>query len=303
MKITTDNNSGFCFGVVYAVERAEQELKKSRHLYCLGDIVHNSKEVERLAAMGLETIDHEKFKQLKNTKVLIRAHGEPPETYRIAAENNIRLIDASCPVVLRLQKDIRQGSDDAETQNGQSVIYGKHNHAEVIGLLGQTRGKGIVISGFNDLDKIDYNRPVKLYSQTTMSLDGYARISREIKKRMEAAGNNTELQFAQKDTICRQVSGRDKHLRQFARDNDVIIFVSGKKSSNGKALYSVCKAENQRSYFISEPDDLTAEMPKDAETIGVCGATSTPRWLMHDVKNAIEEMAQKNNNEKKKEDE
>ena len=288
MKITIDNNSGFCFGVVYAVERAEQELKNSDSLYCLGDIVHNSKEVERLSKLGLKSITHEEFKQLKNTKVLIRAHGEPPETYRIAAENNIRLIDASCPVVLRLQKTIKHGNDNAEPENGQSVIYGKKKHAEVIGLLGQTKGKGIVISNFDDLDKIDYTRPVHLYSQTTMSLEGYAKISGEIQKRMKAAGNESNIQFSQNDTICRQVSGRDKHLRKFAAENDVIIFVSGKKSSNGKALYGVCKAENDRSYFISEPDSLKSEIFKKADTVGICGATSTPLWLMEQVKEEIE---------------
>jgi len=288
MKITIDNNSGFCFGVVYAVERAEQELKNSDSLYCLGDIVHNSKEVERLSKLGLKSITHEEFKQLKNTKVLIRAHGEPPETYRIAAENNIRLIDASCPVVLRLQKTIKHGNDNTEPENGQSVIYGKKKHAEVIGLLGQTKGKGMVISNFDDLDKIDYTRPVHLYSQTTMSLEGYAKISDEIQKRMKAAGNESKIQFSQNDTICRQVSGRDKHLRKFAAENNVIIFVSGKKSSNGKALYGVCKAENDRSYFISEPDSLKPEMFKNADTVGICGATSTPLWLMKQVKEEIE---------------
>jgi 4-hydroxy-3-methylbut-2-en-1-yl diphosphate reductase len=288
MKITIDNNSGFCFGVVYAVERAEQELKNSDSLYCLGDIVHNSKEVERLSKLGLKSITHEEFKQLKNTKVLIRAHGEPPETYRIAAENNIRLIDASCPVVLRLQKTIKHGNDNAESENGQSVIYGKKKHAEVIGLLGQTKGKGMVISNFDDLDKIDYTRPVHLYSQTTMSLEGYAKISGEMQKRMKAAGNENKIQFSQNDTICRQVSGRDKHLRKFAAENDVIIFVSGKKSSNGKALYGVCKAENDRSYFISDPDSLKSEMFKKADTVGICGATSTPLWLMEQVKEEIE---------------
>jgi 4-hydroxy-3-methylbut-2-enyl diphosphate reductase len=288
MKITIDKNSGFCFGVVYAVERAEQELEHSDTLFCLGDIVHNSKEVERLSKLGLKTINREEFKQLTNTKVLIRAHGEPPETYRIAAENNIRLIDASCPVVLRLQKKIKLGNDNAESERGQTVIYGKKNHAEVIGLLGQTKGKGIVITGFDDLDKIDYTRPIHLYSQTTMSLEGYAKISAEIQKRMEAAGNKTEIQFSKNDTICRQVSGRDKHLRKFAAENDCIIFVSGTKSSNGKALYGVCKAENDRSYFISDPDDLQKEMIKHADTVGICGATSTPLWLMEKVKKKIE---------------
>ncbi len=293
MKITIDKNSGFCFGVVHAVERAEQVLKSMDKLYCLGDIVHNSKEVERLSNLGLETISRDFYKKLKNTTVLIRAHGEPPETYQIAKENNIKLIDASCPVVLRLQKKIKQGTDNAKLQNGQLVIYGKKNHAEVIGLLGQTRGKGIVISDKTDLCKIDYAYPVSIYSQTTMPLGNYAEIISEIRTRMVAAGVNPDENLTVNNTICGQVSGRDRKIREFASANDIIIFVSGKKSSNGKALYQVCKSVNERSYFISDMNDFDENMLKNVNSIGICGATSTPRWLMEEVKNSIENIHKK----------
>ncbi|MEA2041483.1 MAG: 4-hydroxy-3-methylbut-2-enyl diphosphate reductase [Bacteroidota bacterium] len=288
MKITIDKNSGFCFGVVYAVEHAEKELKKNEPLYCLGDIVHNSLEVQRLENMGMITVSHKEYKELKDVKVLIRAHGEPPETYEIAKRNNIKLVDASCPVVLRLQNKVKRGTEASEEEDGQLVIYGKKNHAEVIGLLGQTAGKGIVITTEDDLEKIDFTRPIKVYSQTTMSTSGYASITSEIKRRMEDAGNDSQLAFQRNNTICRQVSGRDKVLKAFAANNDVIIFVSGKKSSNGKVLYDVCKAENKQTNFISNLDQLTPDMVQGAETVGICGATSTPMWLMEKVRDKLD---------------
>ena len=290
MKIDIDKNSGFCFGVVFAVQRAEKELKTDSMLYCLGDIVHNSVEVNRLNNLGLKTISHTEYKNLKNTKVLIRAHGEPPETYIIAKENNIELVDATCPVVLNLQKRVKNGTAKSEQETGQIIIYGKKNHAEVIGLLGQTNKKGIVITTFRDLEKIDFSKPIRIYSQTTMSLRGYAEITTEIKKRMKAVGNMSDLNFYQNNTICKQVSGRDVTLKKFSREHDVVIFVSGKKSSNGKVLYQVCKEENSRSYFISDIDELKTKMFKDVETVGICGATSTPMWLMEKVEDAINEL-------------
>ncbi len=291
MKITIDKNSGFCFGVVSAVRRVEEILEHQDTLYCLGDIVHNSKEVERLANLGLVTISHEQFKKLKNTTVLIRAHGEPPETYQTAKRNNVKIIDATCPVVLRLQKKVKKGADIATKDQGQSVIYGKKNHAEVVGLLGQTDGKGIVISNHKDLDNIDYTRPIHLYSQTTMNLQEYAEIIYEIRNRIQKAGKDIDQNLITQDSICRQVSGRDKKLRDFALKNDVVIFVSGKKSSNGKALYKVCKQMNEQSYFISDMDDLDASMIENAQSVGICGATSTPLWLMEEVKAGIQKMA------------
>ena len=286
MKIKIDKNSGFCFGVVYAIGHAEKELDRSGKLYCLGDIVHNSVEVERLEKKGLVTIDHEKFKNLTNCKVLIRAHGEPPETYEIAKNNNIELIDATCPVVLKLQQKIQKGYSEIEKQDGQLVIFGKKGHAEVIGLLGQTKGKGIVISDFDDLEKLDFSKPINIFSQTTKSLKKYAEIKAEIEKRISDSSS-----FISNNSICGAVSHRDKQLREFSKENDVVIFVSGKKSSNGKMLYQVCKKENKKTYFISDTDELKKEWFAGAEKTGICGATSTPAWLMEKVKNKILEIA------------
>ncbi len=291
MDITIDKKSGFCFGVVYAIEHAERELKTHKNLYCLGDIVHNSAEVKRLEKLGLITINHDEFKQLKNARVLIRAHGEPPETYRIAKENNITLIDASCPVVLNLQKKIKKAFHTKNSDNqedNQIVIYGKHGHAEVVGLLGQTNNKGIVISDESDLDLIDYSKPVTIFSQTTKSKDGYKAVTEEIRKRIIKEQGEDKLNFKAHNTICGQVSSRDKELKAFAQEKDVIIFVSGKKSSNGKVLYNVCKKYNERSYFISDIDELQPEWCSKTDSIGICGATSTPSWLMEKVKNQIE---------------
>lgn len=282
MEINIDKNSGFCFGVVYAIEHAEKELEKNNTLYCLGDIVHNNVEVKRLEDKGLITIDHQKFKKLKDCKVLIRAHGEPPETYEIANKNNIELIDATCPVVLKLQQKIKKGFTDISEKNGQLVIFGKKGHAEVIGLLGQTGGRGIVISGKEDLDKLDFTKPINIFSQTTKSLIEYAEIRQEIEKRISKS-----LSFISNNSICGAVSHRDKQLKKFSTENDIVIFVSGKKSSNGKMLYEVCKKENDNTYFISDSDELDKKWFTGAKKTGICGATSTPAWLMEKVKNKI----------------
>ncbi|MCK5822977.1 MAG: 4-hydroxy-3-methylbut-2-enyl diphosphate reductase [Bacteroidales bacterium] len=284
MNVEIDNNSGFCFGVVYAIQRAEEELAKNKKLYCLGDIVHNSVEVKRLESKGLITIDNEEFKKLKNCKVLIRAHGEPAETYKIALENNITLIDASCPVVLRLQNKIKNGFDNFPNPNqGQIVIYGKNGHAEVNGLVGQTQGNAIVISSIDDLEKIDFSKPINLFSQTTKSPEGFNLIKKEIEKRI----NKKHISFISNDTICRQVSSRDKKLRNFAKKHNVIIFVSGKKSSNGKMLFEVCKNENPQTYFVSDYEDVNTGWFANTNSVGICGATSTPKWLMEKIANKL----------------
>ena len=284
MNVEIDNNSGFCFGVVYAIQRAEEELAKNEKLYCLGDIVHNNVEVKRLESKGLITIDNEEFKKLHNCKVLIRAHGEPAETYKIALKNNITLIDASCPVVLRLQNKIKNGFDNfTNPDQGQIVIYGKKGHAEVNGLVGQTQGKAIVVSSLDDLDKIDFSKPINIYSQTTKSPEGFNLIIKEIEKRI----NKKDISFISNDTICRQVSSRDKKLRNFAKKHNVIIFVSGKKSSNGKMLFEVCKKENPQTYFVSDYDDVNADWFANTNSVGICGATSTPKWLMEKIADKI----------------
>ncbi len=287
MNITIDSKSGFCFGVVYAIQHAEEELRNHDSLFCLGDIVHNNVEVKRLEDLGLKSIDHETFKTLRNVSVLIRAHGEPPETYRIASENNITLIDASCPVVLSLQNRVRNGHVHMESIEGQTVIYGKHGHAEVIGLVGQTGNKGIVVSDSSDLDKIDFTKPINLFSQTTKSKEGYKKITAEIKQRMIEAQGIENVNFNSNNSICGQVSSRDKDLRTFATKFDIIVFVSGKKSSNGKVLFDVCKAQNLNSYFISDIDELDYALFSPEKTVGICGATSTPLWLMEKVRDAI----------------
>jgi len=287
MEITIDNNSGYCFGVEFAIQMAEDELKDSGTLYCLGDIVHNAMEVSRLNKLGLEIIDHEDLKKLKNSKVLIRAHGEPPETYKIALENNIELIDASCPVVLKLQNRVNKDFRKMEEADGQLVIYGKKGHAEVVGLTGQTNNKAIVVMDDEDLDELDYSKPITLYSQTTKSTKGFYNLKSKIEGKI-AAENSEDAGFKANDSICRQVSNREPNLRKFAAENDVILFVSGKKSSNGKALYTVCKETNDRSHFIESEEDLQAAWFNANDKIGICGATSTPTWLMEQVKASLE---------------
>lgn len=281
MIIEVDKVSGFCPGVVSAIKKAEDHLKEANQLYCLGDIVHNSQEVQRLEERGLVTIENEQFETLHDTTVLLRAHGEPPQTYEHAEKNNIQIIDATCPVVLQLQRKIR-GMYEAEGDSVQIVIFGKMGHAEVNGLVGQTEGKAIVVERLSDIEKIDFTRPIRLYSQTTMSVDAFRQIALEISGKMK---NPEDFKFI--DTICRQVANRIPHMKEFASQHDVVLLVSGKKSSNGKALFEVCKSVNERSYLISHPEDVNIEMLKDVESVGICGATSTPRWQMEEIRQII----------------
>jgi 4-hydroxy-3-methylbut-2-enyl diphosphate reductase len=292
MKVTIDSNSGFCFGVVYAIQMAEDELDQSGKLYCLGDIVHNNMEVDRLKAKGLEIIDHEKLKTLKDCKVLIRAHGEPPSTYQLAIQNNIELIDASCPVVLKLQHRVKTSYNDILENGGQIVIYGMPGHAEVNGLVGQTDGKAVVVFNEEDLDNIDYTKPIHFFTQTTKSTKGFEHMEQLIQERiLKFKGSIEEGDFLSNDTLCRQVSNREPQLRRFSAEHDIIVFVSGKKSSNGKALHSVCKANNDRSYFISSPDELELDWLEGVNSVGIAGATSTPMWLMKKVEEKIHEIS------------
>lgn len=288
MEVTIDVNSGFCFGVVFAIQMAEDELNNSGSLYCLGDIVHNNMEVERLEKKGLKIINHEQFKRLHDTKVLIRAHGEPPETYKIAIENNIELIDASCPVVLKLQNRIRNGVENIG--DGQIVVYGKEGHAEVNGLVGQTNGKAIIVDNVADLDKLDYSKPIQFFSQTTQPTEGFKVMRDEIQRRVEAAGNSEEIVLESNDTLCRQVSNREPQLKEFAAKHDVIVFVSGKKSSNGKVLFDVCHEVNSKSYFISTWEEVDLNWFDSDTKVGICGATSTPMWLMEEIADKLRQL-------------
>ena len=285
MQVTIDEYSGFCFGVTSAIEAAERELQKGQ-LFCLGDIVHNGQEVERLDKLGLETIDYDDLRTLHNVRVLLRAHGEPPSTYHIARRNNIDIIDASCPVVLHLQKRIRETYQSLHGKNtgAQIVIFGKKGHAEVIGLEGQTNNTAIVIEQIVDLNKIDFTRPIYLFSQTTKSVEEFETIVEEIKKQSTA-------HFEYHNTICKNVANRVKRLQAFAQSNDVVIFVGGQKSSNAKVLYNNCLEVNPSTIFVSSITDITAEIMQQchqAERVGICGATSTPKWLMENVKQYIE---------------
>ena len=290
MQVTIDKYSGFCFGVVYAIQMAEEVLKKEGSLYCLGDIVHNNKEVERLNSLGLKIINHADLENLSDCKILIRAHGEPPSTYKLAMKNNIQLLDASCPVVLKLQHQIKEGHEELKDIDGQVIIFGKEGHAEVTGLVGQTDGEAIIITTVDDLEKIDFSKSISIYSQTTKSPQAFKDITLEIEKRVKLS-SNSEVKYIVNDTLCRQVSGREPQLKQFSIENDVIVFVSGKKSSNGKMLYKSCKSENPNSYFISDVDELNLDWFKHSKTVGICGATSTPRWLMEDVQKKIEKFS------------
>lgn len=288
MIVTIDDNSGFCFGVITAIQAAERELQKGP-LFCLGDIVHNGQEVERLARQGLETIDYDDLRTLRNVRVLLRAHGEPPSTYHIAKRNNIEIIDASCPVVLNLQKRIRDTYQALHGKNtgAQIVIFGKKGHAEVIGLEGQTNNTAIVIEHIHDIQKLDFTRPIYLFSQTTKSMEEFEAIVEAIQQ--QKAGNDTVFEYH--NTICRNVANRVKRLQDFARSNEIVIFVGGQKSSNAKVLYNHCKEVNNCTVFVSSTTDITStllEQCHQAEHVGICGATSTPKWLMEDVKQYIE---------------
>ncbi|MDQ1296285.1 MAG: 4-hydroxy-3-methylbut-2-enyl diphosphate reductase [Bacteroidota bacterium] len=284
MVVEIDKKSGFCFGVQNAVGIAEEALSKGERVFSLGPIVHNDKEVERLSALGLVYIDHDEFNNLKDCKVLIRAHGEPPETYLVAKQNNITIIEATCPIVRQLQSRILDIWKKSKENRGQIVIFGKSGHSEVVGLLGQTENEGILISTHEDLHKIDITRPVWLFAQTTMSKRDYAQIAEMIRSKMKEEGiNDPDKLLHVNNTICGQVSNRESHLRSFAEKHDILIFVSGRESSNGKMLYAVCKNKNHETYFVSSPEEINVEWFKGKKSVGVCGATSTPKWLIEKV--------------------
>lgn len=280
LQIEIDTASGFCFGVTTAIGKAEEELTHSDSLYCLGDIVHNERECERLRELGLQTIDHASFAKLHDAKVLLRAHGEPPRTYAQASENGIEIIDATCPVVLQLQRRIKRKYDTPNRP--QIVIYGKRGHAEVLGLVGQTNGEAIVIENLEEAEKLDFTKDICLFSQTTKSLEGFQSIVAYITEHIQAPAV-----FEYFDTICRQVANRLPNIRNFAARHDVVLFVCGLKSSNGKVLYEECKKVNAQSYMVDEPETIQPEWFDDAQTVGICGATSTPKWLMEACRDTI----------------
>lgn len=282
INVEIDEHSGFCFGVTTAIRKAEEELQKGAPLYCLGDIVHNGMECDRLRELGLIAIDHEQFKRLRDVRVLLRAHGEPPETYALARERNIELIDATCPVVLNIQKRIKHEYTTSTDAAKQIIIYGQKGHAEVLGLVGQTEGNAIVIESIGEIDRIDFTRDIYLYSQTTKSLDEFRLIVETIKQRI-----TPDVTFEYYDTICRQVSNRLDNIRRFALSHDLILFVCGKKSSNGKVLYQECLKTNPNSYHIEGSHEIDFSLIRDGQSIGICGATSTPKWLMEQCKQAI----------------
>ena len=288
LNIEIDNGSGFCFGVTTAIQKAEEELAKGSRLYCLGDIVHNGMECERLREMGLITINHDDLRELHDVKVLLRAHGEPPETYELAHRNNIEIIDATCPVVLKLQKRIKKQYDDnykSQTSNlkPQIVIFGKKGHAEVLGLVGQTHSNAIVIENFDEVKKLDFSRDIYLYSQTTKSLDEFHRIIEYIQQHIQPTAT-----FQSFDTICRSVANRMPNISQFATRHDLILFVCGRKSSNGKVLYNECLRVNPNSHLIEGPAEIDPSWLEGIETVGICGATSTPKWLMEQCRDALQ---------------
>ena len=282
INIEIDNGSGFCFGVTTAIKKAEEELAKGNTLYCLGDIVHNGRECDRLKQLGLITINHEEFKNLKNAKVLLRAHGEPPSTYEIAKQNNIEIIDATCPVVLRLQQRIKQEYDKNDNPKKQIAIFGKNGHAEVLGLVGQTQGTAIVIETPEEIQKLDFNNDIRLYSQTTKSLEGFRKI---VEYTNENISKNATFEYH--DTICRQVANRMPNIQNFAKQHELILFVFWKKSSNGRVLFDQCKSVNHNSYLIEDASEIDLKQVEVAKSIGICGATSTPKWLMEECRDAI----------------
>lgn len=292
MKIEIDQGSGFCFGVTRAIGKAEEELAKEEKLYCLGDIVHNGKECDRLQQMGLVTINHEQMKDLHNVKVLLRAHGEPPSTYALAREHSINLIDATCPVVLHLQERIKKEYDEKvkglkgeKVKGKQIVIFGKNGHAEVNGLVGQTEETAIIIESADEVGKLDFSRDICLYSQTTMPLDEFRKIVDYIQQHI-----SPQATFTYYDTICRQVANRMPNIRSFALRHDAVLFVCGKKSSNGRVLFNECRQANPRSYMIDTASEIDVRWLEGCESIGICGATSTPKWLMEECKVRIEQL-------------
>jgi len=288
MKVEIEPGSGFCFGVENAVRIAEEALRDGEAVFCLGEIVHNDIEVLRLKELGLVTITYDEFERMHDCKVLVRAHGEPPSTYEKARENNITIIDATCPIVHSMQEKIKRVQNLAREEKGQIVIYGKQDHAEVIGLLGAAGEKGILVTGKQDIRRIDFTRPVWLFAQTTRSKAEYELVAEIIRLNLERVrpehpGNELKVH----NTICRQVSGREPRLREFARKNDVIIFVSGRKSSNGRMLFDVCLKENRRTHFVSSPEEVNRDWFSDAQSAGICGATSTPKWLIQKVADTV----------------
>ena len=294
IQIEIDNGSGFCFGVTTAIKKAEEELAKGEKLYCLGDIVHNGRECDRLREMGLITINHDEMQQLHNAKVLLRAHGEPPETYELARKNSIEIIDATCPVVLKLQKRIKDQYEISRTPapshprtSAQIVIFGKKGHAEVLGLVGQTQSNAIVIESSDEVTKLDFNRDIYLYSQTTKSLDEFNRIIDYIQTHISP--NATFKSF---DTICRSVANRMPNITQFATKHDMILFVCGRKSSNGRVLYNECLRVNPNTHLVEDPQEIESAWLEGIKSVGICGATSTPRWLMEQCRDAIQNMQQ-----------
>lgn len=294
LQIEIDSGSGFCFGVTTAISKAEEELAEGKTLYCLGDIVHNGMECERLRKMGLITINHEQMRDLHDVKVLLRAHGEPPETYELARRNNIEIIDATCPVVLQLQRRIKKQYEKAGETNAptvadkepsagsQIVIFGKNGHAEVLGLVGQTESHAIVIEQFDDVKRLDFTRDIYLYSQTTKSLDEFHKIIEYIQSHISPSA-----EFRSFDTICRQVANRMPNISAFATRHDLILFVCGRKSSNGKVLFNECLRVNGNSHLIEGPEEIDPEWLKGIKTVGICGATSTPKWLMEQCRDAL----------------
>ncbi len=285
MKIEIDKGSGFCFGVTRAISKAEEELSNGQALYCLGDIVHNGRECERLALLGLKCIDHDEYNKLHGTKVLLRAHGEPPTTYERARLNDIDIIDATCPVVLQLQERIKHEYDEDSGHSKQIVIYGQNGHAEVLALVGQTKGTAIVIEDLEEAKGLDFNRDITLYSQTTKSLAGFRQVVEYIKGHIAPTAT-----FRYFDTICRQVSNRMTGIRNFATMHDVVLFVCGRKSSNGLVLFDCCKEANPRSYMIEDASEIRIEWLSDCSSVGICGATSTPKWLMEECRELIKSL-------------
>jgi 4-hydroxy-3-methylbut-2-enyl diphosphate reductase len=291
MKAVIEPGSGFCFGVENAVSLAEESLRAGEKVYCLGEIVHNETEMARLKRLGLVTINYDQFLTMKDCKVMVRAHGEPPSTYETALKNNITVIDATCPIVHTLQQRIKRAAGHARNENGQVVIYGKEGHAEVVGLMGAAGGDAVLVSSVNDIPKIDFTGPVYLFSQTTMSKTDYARLADIISIEVEKAHSSFPSAVLRvSNSICGQVSGREPRLRKFSKEHDVIIFVSGQTSSNGRMLFEVCLSENKRTHFISSVTEIDPVWFRNAESAGICGATSTPRWLIHEVAAAVEKL-------------
>lgn len=285
--IEIDGKAGFCFGVTNAINKAENHLKQGTTVYCLGDMVHNQKEISRLESLGMITISHPDFEALQNQQVLFRAHGEPPESYALAQKNDLQITDGTCPVVYKLQQRIKKAWLEMQKVNGQVIIYGKQGHAEVIGLMGQTQNQGIVISGLDDIKRIDFTRPIELFSQTTSSITSYKYLIEQLEKKARAP-------FKANDTICRQVSNREPWLNKFAKHFDAIVFVGGKKSSNAKFLYQVCKEANENSYLIAKAAELDFSWFTGMKKIGISGATSTPEWLLHEVAETIHRQMNEN---------